>query len=289
MSGGWSPVVHLWSRTAAASSPGTRRAQRPHPRPTTAAARSPAPAAASAAVAAALARRRPRAGARPPTRRGRRRRAPAARRRADRAGSGVTLAELPTDRRPGRAKAFVDFQNDVKVSDVRLAAREGYASVEHAKRYTTLGMATDQGKLSNVNGLAVLADALATAIPAGRHHDLPAALYAGDLRRPRRRGARAALQADAADADRRLARRQRRRLGAGRRLAARPTTTAGPARACTPRSPARSSTPAPRVGMLDASTLGKILVKGPDAGGFPRPPLHRRHVEPRRSAAAATG
>ncbi len=46
------------------------------------------------------------------------------------------------------------------------AAREGYVSVEHTKRYTTLGMATDQGKLSNINGLAVLADALSEDIPA---------------------------------------------------------------------------------------------------------------------------
>src|SRR5690606_20771321 len=44
-----------------------------------------------------------------------------------------------------RSKMWLDFQNDVKVSDVELAAREGYASVEHTKRYTTLGMATDQG------------------------------------------------------------------------------------------------------------------------------------------------
>jgi sarcosine oxidase, subunit alpha len=51
------------------------------------------------------------------------------------------------------------------VSDVQLAAREGYESVEHTKRYTTLGMATDQGKLSNINGLAVLADALNSPIP----------------------------------------------------------------------------------------------------------------------------
>jgi sarcosine oxidase subunit alpha len=55
-----------------------------------------------------------------------------------------------------RAKMWLDFQNDVKVSDVQLAAREGYESVEHTKRYTTLGMATDQGKLSNINGLACL-------------------------------------------------------------------------------------------------------------------------------------
>ena len=59
-----------------------------------------------------------------------------------------------------RSKMWLDYQNDVKVSDVRLAAQEGFESVEHAKRYTTLGMATDQGKLSNINGLAILADRL---------------------------------------------------------------------------------------------------------------------------------
>jgi sarcosine oxidase subunit alpha len=55
------------------------------------------------------------------------------------------------------AKRFVDIQDDVTVGDVSLAAREGYRSVEHLKRYTTLGMGTDQGKTSNVNGLAILA------------------------------------------------------------------------------------------------------------------------------------
>ena len=64
-----------------------------------------------------------------------------------------------------RAKSWLDYQNDVKVTDVELAAREGFESVEHAKRYTTLGMATDQGKLSNINGLAVLSDALESEIP----------------------------------------------------------------------------------------------------------------------------
>jgi len=57
-------------------------------------------------------------------------------------------------------KHFLDFQNDVTVADVRLAAREGYHSVEHLKRYTTLGMGTDQGKLSNIPGLALLAEQL---------------------------------------------------------------------------------------------------------------------------------
>ena len=54
-------------------------------------------------------------------------------------------------------KAFIDFQNDVSVDDVDLAHLEGYQSVEHLKRYTTLGMGTDQGKTSNLNGLAVMA------------------------------------------------------------------------------------------------------------------------------------
>jgi len=52
---------------------------------------------------------------------------------------------------------FVDLQNDVKVSDVALAAQENYSSVDHLKRYTTLGMGTDQGRTSNINGLAILA------------------------------------------------------------------------------------------------------------------------------------
>ncbi|MGB1236378.1 MAG: 2Fe-2S iron-sulfur cluster-binding protein, partial [Planktomarina sp.] len=64
-----------------------------------------------------------------------------------------------------RSKAWLDYQNDVKVSDVQLAAQEGFESVEHAKRYTTLGMATDQGKLSNINGLAILSKALDSKIP----------------------------------------------------------------------------------------------------------------------------
>jgi methylglutamate dehydrogenase subunit C len=54
-------------------------------------------------------------------------------------------------------KAFVDFQNDVTSEDVALAAREGFRSLEHLKRYTTLGMATDQGKTSNINGHAIMA------------------------------------------------------------------------------------------------------------------------------------
>jgi heterotetrameric sarcosine oxidase alpha subunit len=60
---------------------------------------------------------------------------------------------------PGKGRAWLDFQNDVTVKDIRQAARENYRSVEHMKRYTTQGMATDQGKSSNVAALAILADA----------------------------------------------------------------------------------------------------------------------------------
>lgn len=66
-------------------------------------------------------------------------------------------------------KQFVDFQNDVGASDIELAAREGYKSVEHTKRYTTLGMGTDQGKTSNINGLAILAGALDKPVPEVGH------------------------------------------------------------------------------------------------------------------------
>ncbi len=58
----------------------------------------------------------------------------------------------------GKGRAWVDFQNDVTVKDVRLAHQENFRSVEHLKRYTTLGMATDQGKTANVVGLAVMAE-----------------------------------------------------------------------------------------------------------------------------------
>ncbi|MFA5958834.1 sarcosine oxidase subunit alpha family protein [Hyphomicrobium sp.] len=62
-------------------------------------------------------------------------------------------------------KAFVDFQNDVTAADIHLAVRENYRSIEHIKRYTALGFGTDQGKLSNVNGFAIAAEALGKSIP----------------------------------------------------------------------------------------------------------------------------
>lgn len=62
-------------------------------------------------------------------------------------------------------KHFIDYQNDVTAADLELAQREGYESVEHTKRYTTYGMATDQGKTSNINGLGVLSEATGKPIP----------------------------------------------------------------------------------------------------------------------------
>jgi sarcosine oxidase subunit alpha len=76
-----------------------------------------------------------------------------------------TTAGVPLWRvRGARGKAFVDLQNDVTADDVALAQREGFRSVEHLKRYTTLGMAADQGKTSNVNGLALMAELTAKSI-----------------------------------------------------------------------------------------------------------------------------
>ena len=66
-------------------------------------------------------------------------------------------------------KRFVDFQNDVAVSDIELAVREGFRSIEHVKRYTTLGMATDQGKTSNLNGLQLVSNIEKKIIPEVGH------------------------------------------------------------------------------------------------------------------------
>lgn len=64
-----------------------------------------------------------------------------------------------------KGKSFVDFQHDVTTKDIVQAHREGYRAVEHLKRYTTLGMATDQGKTANVTGLAVMAELTGRSIP----------------------------------------------------------------------------------------------------------------------------
>ncbi len=66
----------------------------------------------------------------------------------------------------GRGKAFVDFQNDVTTKDLKLAVREGFRAIEHVKRYTTTGMATDQGKTSNLNALDIVAADINQPVPA---------------------------------------------------------------------------------------------------------------------------
>ncbi|PTR10880.1 MULTISPECIES: 2Fe-2S iron-sulfur cluster-binding protein [unclassified Novosphingobium] len=76
-------------------------------------------------------------------------------------GAGLALGTLPGPKPIWQTKAFVDFQNDVKARDIDLAVREGMRSIEHIKRYTTNGMATDQGKTSNLNGLQIASGSLA--------------------------------------------------------------------------------------------------------------------------------
>ena len=72
---------------------------------------------------------------------------------------------VPDGVSPGRGgRKFVDYQNDTTVADIELAAREGYRSIEHVKRYTALGFGTDQGKTGNINGLAILAEHLGQSI-----------------------------------------------------------------------------------------------------------------------------
>ncbi|MFT5505807.1 MAG: sarcosine oxidase subunit alpha [Gammaproteobacteria bacterium] len=75
------------------------------------------------------------------------------------------LWQVPHTSPKGQApKAYVDLQNDVGAADIELAAREGYQSVEHVKRYTAMGFGTDQGKLGNINGMAILAETLGQSI-----------------------------------------------------------------------------------------------------------------------------
>ena len=175
---------------------------------------------------------------------------------------------MPARARVGlRAKAWLDFQNDVKVSDVQLAAREGYESVEHTKRYTTLGMATDQGKLSNINGLAVLADALGAPIPAVgtttfRPPYTPISMGSiggearGEVFQPLRRTPMHGWhESHGADWE---------PVGHWRRPFAYVRSGEDVHQAVT----REVKNVRQAVGLLDASTLGKLLVKGPDAGRF---------------------
>jgi sarcosine oxidase, subunit alpha len=164
-------------------------------------------------------------------------------------------------------KAFVDFQNDVTTKDLHTAAREGFRSIEHIKRYTTTGMATDQGKTSNINGLAIVSGILHRPIPQVGHTTfrMPytpvtfgtlAGTARGALLEPVRRtpihdwaAARGALFED---------------VGTWQRARYFPhegeDMHAAVARECR----AVRNT----VGIFDATTLGKIEVVGPDAIEF---------------------
>ncbi len=166
-----------------------------------------------------------------------------------------------------RSKMWLDFQNDVKVSDVQLAAREGYESVEHTKRYTTLGMATDQGKLSNINGLAILANELNARIPevgttTFRPPYTPISMGAiagearGDIFQPLRRTPLHDWHEDHGA--------HWEPVGHWRRPYCFPRGEETHAQAVAREIKATRTS----LGLLDASTLGKIVVKGPDAGRF---------------------
>ncbi|WP_299285709.1 sarcosine oxidase subunit alpha family protein [uncultured Tateyamaria sp.] len=166
-----------------------------------------------------------------------------------------------------RAKAWLDYQNDVKVSDVQLAAQEGFESVEHAKRYTTLGMATDQGKLSNINGLAILSDALNQPIPQTgtttfRPPYTPISMGAiggearGDVFQPiRRTPMHDWHDANGADWE---------PVGHWRR----PYAYVRSGESVHDAVMRETKNVRENLGLLDASTLGKLIVKGPDAGRF---------------------
>jgi sarcosine oxidase subunit alpha len=80
-------------------------------------------------------------------------------------GSDAYLGALPEAEPPSKDKSFVDWQHDVTTKDLALATREGFQSIEHVKRYTTTGMATDQGKTSNLNAMAIVAQKLGVPIP----------------------------------------------------------------------------------------------------------------------------
>ncbi|QBK31767.1 sarcosine oxidase subunit alpha family protein [Roseitalea porphyridii] len=189
--------------------------------------------------------------------------------------SGSMLGAGPNPEAGKVVKAFVDYQNDVTEKDIRLAVREGFHSIEHVKRFTTNGMATDQGKLSNMHGLAIAAEALDRPIPevgltTFRAPYTPVTFGAlvghgrGVLFDPVRRTAmhdsHVALGAAFED------------VGQWKRPWYYPR--AGEDMAATVNR--ECVTVRQSVGLFDASTLGKIEVVGPDAAAF----LHLMYTNP---------
>ena len=178
-------------------------------------------------------------------------------------GEPACAAALPPEAGPAHARAFVDFQNDVTTKDLVLATREGFRAIEHVKRYTTAGMATDQGKTSNLNALASVAALTGRTIPEiglttfrPPYTPVTFGAFAGTARGvlfdPVRRTP--IDDRDAVFED----------VGTWKRAHYFPrggeTMASAAARECLA---VRND-----VGMCDASTLGKIEVAGPDAAAF---------------------
>jgi sarcosine oxidase subunit alpha len=166
-----------------------------------------------------------------------------------------------------KGKAFVDVQNDVTVSDVKLAAREGFRIPEHLKRYTTLGMATDQGKTGNLNGAAVLASVTgrylgAVGTTTFRPPFTPVAIsaFAGHHRGPDFRPARLAPSHRWAEEQGAVFV----ETGPWLRALYYPRSGEEPQDAVN----REVANVRERVGVCDVSTLGKIDVQGRDAGSF---------------------
>jgi len=163
-------------------------------------------------------------------------------------------------------KAFVDFQHDVTADDVRLAHQEGFISVEHLKRYTTLGMATDQGKTSNVPGLAIMADARGLSIPEVGTTRFRPPFSAVSL------GSVAGERVGHVRPDR-LTPMHDWHVEQGARMYAaglwyRPMIYGAPGETIEQAYVREAKAVRDSVGIVDVSTLGKIAVQGPDAAEF---------------------
>ncbi len=173
----------------------------------------------------------------------------------------------PSDAQAGAGKAFVDFQNDVTAKDIRLAVREGFQSVEHIKRYTTNGMATDQGRTSNINALAIAAQTLGKTIPEAGLTTFRAPFS------PTTFGTMAGFTRGALFDPVRTPPLHDRLIGEGAVFEhagqwKRPRYYAQPGETMDEAVLRECATVRRAAGMFDASTLGKIEVVGPDAASF---------------------
>lgn len=168
----------------------------------------------------------------------------------------------------GKGRAWLDFANDVTTKDVKLAAQEGFRSVEHMKRYTTQGMAPDQGKNSNVAALGVLADATGrgiaeTGVTTFRPPYVPVSIAAyGAGGRAEGFAPQRFLTSDQASRDRHAP-----MIEAG--LWYRPSYFPKPGETTWREACDREVNMVRQaVGVADVSTLGKIDIQGTDAGRF---------------------